>query len=460
MSEDDVRDLIHSVVERGSTLGVTITAAEIRTKFSRTGGTGAPKAAAAPPLRRRVAVLLVAALILAVFFVPFPHLGLLNQFVTPAGRSTTVTSVTAPRTTSRNVPPADLTLATVWTVGASAAWVEWDQNTPGNAQGLVRSTDGGKHWTDVTPPGSGAAVGAGFIGDLFALDAEHAWVTYQATSSGVAQEIATTSNGGRHWTVVGRSPGPGDCSVQFVTTSDGWCVGIGGAAGSEAVVLYRTEDGGRHWRMVSDGTPGRTTRGALPFACDKNVQFLSANIGWAVFWCNGGATPLYETTDGGTTWIRRSVAETKVAGGSGFTGVPVLTGAAGAVGFTLPAAHGLTRSVVYVSSDSGRSWHPVTPPGPPAPWFVDTLTARRWRLVNGNQVLATDNAGRTWHTIRSNVSFDLPFGYTTPPAAHFESSQVGWIVGSPNASRDLLWRTSDGGRTWRQIPVPGLRSTH
>jgi photosystem II stability/assembly factor-like uncharacterized protein len=458
MSEDDVRDLIHSVVGRGSAVGVTTTAAEIRARFSPTGRTGARRAAA-PPLRRRVAVALVAALILAVFFVPFPHLSLFNHFITPAGTSTTVTSVTAPPATSGNVSPADLTLSTVWTVSASAAWAEWNQNAPGRAQGLVRSTDGGKHWTDVTPPGSGAGVGAGFIGDLFALDADNAWVTYQATSSGVAQEIATTSDGGRHWTVLGRVPGPGDCSVQFVTTSDGWCVGIGAAAGSEAVVIYRTGDGGRHWHMASDGTPGRTTRGALPFGCDKDVQFLSANIGWAVFWCNGGPAPLYETTDGGTTWIRRSVAETKATGGSGFAGVPVLTGAAGAVGFTLPTADGRTQSVVYVSSDSGLTWHRVTPPGPPAPWFVDTLTARSWRLVNGNRVLATDDAGRTWRTVTSNVSFDLPFAYTTSPAAHFESGQVGWIVGSSDPATDMLWRTSDGGRSWRQIPVPGLRRT-
>ncbi len=55
MSEDDVRDLIHSVVGRGSAVGVTTTAAEIRAKFSPTGRTGARRAAA-PPLRRRVAV--------------------------------------------------------------------------------------------------------------------------------------------------------------------------------------------------------------------------------------------------------------------------------------------------------------------------------------------------------------------------------------------------------------------
>lgn len=150
MSEDDVRDLIHSVVERGSTLGVTATAAEIRTKFSRTGGTAAPRAAAASPLRRRVAVLLVAALILAVFFVPFPHLGLFNHFVTPAGRSTTVTSVTAPRTTSRNVPSADLTLTTVWTVGASAGMgrvgPEHPRQRPGTrAQHRRRQTLDGRH---------------------------------------------------------------------------------------------------------------------------------------------------------------------------------------------------------------------------------------------------------------------------------------------------------------------------
>jgi hypothetical protein len=125
-------------------------------------------------------------------------------------------------------------------------------------------------------------------------------------------------------------------------------------------------------------------------------------------------------------------------------------GGKGAVGYTMSGPR--LETVVYVTTDNGAAWHPVTPPGKHAGWVVDAITPVGWRLVQGDHILATDNAGKTWRTITSNVSFDIYYAFydPTPPVVNFATSQVGWIVTSTS-----LWRTANGGKTWRKLAVPG-----
>lgn len=367
--------------------------------------------------------------------------------------------------TGTAVPVSGLTVGPIWPVGANTVWAEWGQNLPGGAsggaQGLERSTDGGKDWTDVTPPGLDRQVGDHFITDFYALDTDHAWVTYGGVASNALQTVASTSDSGRHWKVEGRSPSTYGCELQFVTALDGWCAAIGAAAGSEGVDLYRTEDGGKHWRLVSDTGPTTGSPGSLPFGCDKNIQFVSPSVGWAVFSCNGGGpAPLYESTNGGRTWVSREVTKPSgLFGYGGFAGVPALVGADGAVGYTFQLNGSTRRTVVYVSTDAGASWHAVAPPGRAEGWLVDTMTPLHWRLVNGDHILATDDGGRTWHTITSNVSFNLFYDFTSPgpPVVDFVTNEVGWIVSTSGAGTSL-WRTTDGGSTWRRVVVNGHKS--
>jgi photosystem II stability/assembly factor-like uncharacterized protein len=360
---------------------------------------------------------------------------------------------------SVRVPGGGQSIEQVWPVGAATvwAWTQDLQDLSGGAQAIERSTDGGTHWSEVTPAGLGEQVGDHWIGGFFALDADHAWVVYGGLAYGAAQAIASTSDRGRHWTLVGTRPGSNGCGLQFVSADDGSCAAVGAAVGSEGVTLYRTDDGGRHWRVLSRSGPKSSPPGSLPFGCDKDVDFTSPSVGWAAFRCAAGGAPLYETTDGGTIWIRRIAAgPANEHGGAGFAGSPVLSGANGAVAYTVEPPSP-ARSVVYVITDAGSSWHPVTPPGRPQPRLVDTISPLRWRLVAGNQILVTDDAGRSWRTITSNVRFTLgyPNESPPPPVVDFVTNADGWIT-SEGASGDLsLWRTTDAGRTWRRISVPG-----
>ena len=462
MDDSDLSELISAVVQRGNALGVSTGPDEVRHRFSGSRRRADLHAPSSVVFRRRVGAVLVAALILAVFFVPVPHVSLFRHLVAPAGRNPSNSSV--PGTHPKTAPASGQSVEEAWPVGPETIWAWTASLLAGDAQGLELSTDGGQSWSDVTPSGLSKAVDDDVITDLFALDAKRAWVTYGGAGSAAPQTIASTSDGGQTWSVLGRTPsssGPSSygCELQFVNASDGWCTVIGGAAGSEGVDLYRTRDGGRSWRSISLTGPTKSSPGALPFACDKDIQFVSPTLGWAVFACNAGLPPLYETTDGGATWVRHDVPAPPVfsrANGSGFAGSPALAGDSGAVGFTCQIASA-SRSYVYTSSNRGRSWRVVVPPGAPAGWLVDTLSPTRWRLVNGDRILATDDGGRSWRTITSNVAFRLSysFGSPTAPVVDFVSGQVGWISSWSSQDGYSLWRTTDGASTWKRVKVPG-----
>lgn len=345
-------------------------------------------------------------------------------------------------------------LRAMWPAGGQIAWA-WTQDVSGpGAQGIERTTDGGTHWSDVTPAGLAEQGGKHFINGFFALRAEDAWVTFGGVFETDRQTVLATTDGGRRWKVVGHQPNGDTCQLDFVSRSAGWCAEISAYTGSESVVLYRTTDDARSWRIVSKTRPGPPPAGPLPFGGDKNIEFTTRRVGWAPFHVSAGTAPLYETANGGRTWAVEHVMSAPGNlddGGSGFTGQPVLAGQNGAVGYTIDSARG---TVVYVTADGGRHWHPVIPPGPAEPWIVDTLTPTRWRLVNGNQILLTDDGGRTWRTVTTNHSFSLFYAFDspTPPVVDFATSKVAWIQ---NPVARTLWRTTDGGRRWKRIAIPG-----
>jgi photosystem II stability/assembly factor-like uncharacterized protein len=359
-------------------------------------------------------------------------------------------------------------LQEAWVLGADTVWA-WTQDETGpvrggGAQGVELTVDGGARWLDVTPPGLGVQGAEHWINGLFALNANDAWVSYGGLGAGARQSIMSTVDGGKHWRAVGSEPAV--CALDFVTVSDGWCAAVGAAAGSESVTLYRTSDGARSWQVVSRTSPDSSSPGGLPFGGDKNIEFTTPDSGWASFGTAAGVAPLFETGNGGHTWIERTVAPPpRHAGpaprdgyGAMFAGQPVINGRFGAVGYSIGEQVG-TRTIVYLTTDAGRDWRPVLPPGPGRPWLVDALTSRNWRLVYGNRILATGNSGRTWQTITANHAFTnllYSFGSPTPPVVMFASVNQGWIVQpEPEASTSTLWRTVDGGHQWHQVTVPG-----
>jgi photosystem II stability/assembly factor-like uncharacterized protein len=357
-------------------------------------------------------------------------------------------------------PPGGQQLQEAWLLGADTGWV-WTQDEAGpvgggGSQGIELTTDGGRSWLDVTPPGLAVQGGTHWISGLFALNTDDAWVSYGGVGSEATQTIMVTTDGGRTWRAIG--PKPPWCALQFVSISDGWCPAIGAALGSETVTLYRTTDGAHSWRIVSRSPLYGSRQGELPFGGDKDIDFTNSRTGWAVFETPVRTAQLFETENSGQTWVARHVtAAPHSRYGGSFVGEPVLNSQYGAVGYSIERPSG-SSTILYVSTDSGRDWRPLVPPGPPEPWLVDTLTARSWHLVYGDRILATDNAGRSWRTITTDHRFPALFysyGSPTPPVVLFASDEIGWVVQQNHASVNTLWRTVDGGSQWDRVSIPG-----
>lgn len=276
-------------------------------------------------------------------------------------------------------------------VSPVSARVVWTSGSDGT---VLRTTNGGRSWRSVGPPGTGALEFRG----LRAFDRNHAvlmsvgngpgdfrtyltddggrhWRITNINSSPQAFydcmaffdrrhglilsdpvngrfRILITANGGRSWRIdparnVPRAHAPNEygfaASNECITTfgrRDAW-FGSGGTAGGR---VYRSTDGGVHWKV--SGTPLHRGASAGVFA----LAFRSPSQGLAI----GGdfATPataphaLALTGDGGRTWTLVADARAPDAYRSGATWVPHTAGTALAVG--------LTGS--DVSTDGGFSW--------------------------------------------------------------------------------------------------------
>jgi photosystem II stability/assembly factor-like uncharacterized protein len=346
--------------------------------------------------------------------------------------------------------------------GSSTLWASTanEIKSTGGGQGIELTTNAGRSWTDVTPPGLNVTGGTHWINGFFALSPTRAWLVYGGIEKG-PQVIETTVDAGRHWSKVGVGNGvtalpQSGCTLQFVTLRDGTCSDLWGAGGSMPIGIYRTANGGVSWRKIFQSTTSTTsnTPGSIPFGCDKSIHFESTTKGFVLFWCSGGTGAIiYETTDGGVTWAERNVTQPRVPiGGGGFTGPPVFVGSKGAVPYG-----GGSYSAVFVTDNGGQSFHPVYPPGKPRQWSVDVISPSQWRLTYGKEILATNNAGTSWFIVTSNTvlrSDSYAKGAPTGGIVEFTTPNDGWLT--ENTANSLLLRTNDGGRKWNIVKVPGV----
>ena len=139
---------------------------------------------------------------------------------------------------------------------------------------VLRTTDGGSFWQDVTPASEG-------FRDVFFLDSITGWIA--------GASVYKTTDSGTSWT---KQTGDGNTeftSVSFADAQNGWAVGFNN-------LVLHTTNGGQTWVTQNVGAP--------PLTAINGVTVINANTAWIAGW-NGFVA---RTTNAGQTWRKETIA--------------------------------------------------------------------------------------------------------------------------------------------------------
>jgi len=315
---------------------------------------------------------------------------------------------------------------------------------------VLRSSDAGRHWSDVTPANAPTTSAPAPVPDpvLFAVDDNAAWVAYGSFIGG-PYVIFRTTNGGSTW-VAASAPlqRGGIVQLYFVDRAHGWATAsLGAAAGSEGIAILRTVDGGVSWSLIAqtnDPSTNQSSPSGLSFNCDKGfATFGSATVGVIPIWCAGGLATLYRTTDGGFHWIVISLGQFDARGGTSSVGnsPTFLTPSDAILPASIYVAANQATSSLLVTHDAGASWRDFLVPGPGGIDFESATSG--WLL--SNSIEATSDGGATWRALAVPAP---PFRATEMQLQYLgKGIATAW-------SDSAAFRTDDGAVSWRAITPP------
>jgi len=370
---------------------------------------------------------------------------------------------------------------------------------------LFKTTDGGRHWTDVT-----GSVPSGFVSGLV-VDPTRPDVVYAATHG--PSQVYKTTDGGRTWKPRGegfpRIASASDIAIDPVRPDTLYV-----AAPAPKGGLFKTTDGARTWSRVGDPV-GSGDISNVAVGADSTVY--------------AGGDGLYRSRDGGETWTLvqshdfdeyRWIPKTVIDPGKpstvyaaaslrpavvkstdgGDTWRPATDGLAGDGGFSLafdptdPDVIYTSGGDLYKTTDRGLNWRRITPDLSTLPGFssmaVDPAapaTVYAGVFFPGGLFKSTDKGG-TWaeadtgmgRAPLSELAFDaarparvyaatyfgvyvsddraatwtktsFPEGYVLTLAVDpLDSNTVYGGVGGDDFSGGALFESMDGGTTWAE----------
>jgi photosystem II stability/assembly factor-like uncharacterized protein len=272
-------------------------------------------------------------------------------------------------------------------VDSDTAWVAGGSLSGGPGR-VLRTTDGGETWRDVSPPGTEGLS----LRDVEARDADTAVVL--SIGPGADSRIFRTDDGGATWTETFRN----DEAAAFYNCVDFYPGGRRGLAVSDPVDgkfrILATTDGGRSWKVLPDaGMPDST--GEYNFSASGDCLVVRGRDAW--FGSGGSASRVFRSRDGGHTWQATDAAipAGEVAGVFGLAFRDPRHGVAVGGDFAAPADG--TDASAY--SRDGRRWTPggdLAHLGEDAAWLSGRtlLTVGESGEVGGSSI--SHDRGRTW----------------------------------------------------------------
>src|SRR5437588_2567079 len=217
----------------------------------------------------------------------------------------------------------------------------------------------------------------------------------------------------------------------------------GGAWVLNGTGLYRTDDWGAHWQTVSPSVPN-------PGAALLAATFTDSRHGWAAAAVPEGnlRVTVYRTADGGRTWTTSLVPAT-FSDGFGESHLSFSDAAHGWLVVDLPHGGAAGMAAVFATADGGGSWTRLANAPTVSGVRFQGLSAG-WGVDVAGRLYRTTDGGRTWEDAPLPVPVDLP--------AFFGSEGV--ALGS-GPSGLVVMVTHDSGSTWSARPGPaGIDASH
>lgn len=337
--------------------------------------------------------------------------------------------------------------------------------------GLFRTTNGGATWLETNFEGG--------VGDVsfwaqFLSESGEGFVAYNSLGdredleggdtlqTGQEGSIWKTTDSGASFNLVygfpeqtnrvptvnplfSRAAGPDLNQIQFFDELNGFAVARETDGGTVArLKLYQTQNGGATWQFVSE--PG----------VDREVLFVTPLHGWAIDQNVG--TPIFETRDGGLSFVPREDISLDGTGGSlksseekgigqvEFSDIYFLDEQTGWI-YINRKSNFFFASRLLRTVDGGATWQKI------AEYSTGFRRKLHFKdLMNGytytefGTIEETTDGGVTW-----TLAFDAMTGFPNPVFndLRFTGSGVGWGVGSMGLAANLV-----PDATWAEVPFP------
>jgi photosystem II stability/assembly factor-like uncharacterized protein len=359
------------------------------------------------------------------------------------------------------------------TIGVADDELDWVAT--GNS--LEITSNGGKNWQTITPPTLHGVTVSIDITAVAAIGTNNLWVAIYDVPGLVSQPnngssrgegIEHSSDGGRSWTFVS-PPGClqtcGPLSLSMVDAQNGYVVAS--STQGQGSPVFSTQDGGATWTQIATmpSLGGVDVGGPLE---GSQLVFTNNLDGWAVpgtypVYNQSQQTPggvIYRTTDGGLSWS----AVPGLPNGLQYT-LPTFFGARDAVTLATKGTAYDKDPIAFVTQDGGATWtrYPVPvfegaqfQPGSVATRFA-AVGPLQWRVDVGSRLYETVNGGKTWQSFKPTPAVgigDVEGIQFSPPnfGLAIEQNPVCFskaISQQPNYNcYPVLTTTSDGGRSW------------
>lgn len=313
-------------------------------------------------------------------------------------------------------------------------WAGIGQFLGGASQQLVfKTTDGGAHWNDVSPPVS-QGMGVTVL-EMDPADSQRIIAAFTPNFGGAA-ELWLTFNGGATW--VERSAGLPEAPINAIAFGNEQIYVAGGQDfGSQYLGLFRSTNDGVTWVELSAAWPSRAATSIALDPADPQVLLVGTT--------RAGLTA---SEDGGTSWTH----------GSGGTGTYQVNDVEFLSGLTPAIFLGMGSVAVFKSTDGGATFVPssagisrleitsfaVNP-------LNNSEIAASYISLNEGGIFISADAGQTWSLSQA-------------PMPRWQSvyfAPNGTLYGTHNGplgrADDGLWRRNADG-TWTNLG-PGSPAT-